>query len=72
MEILEQTETFLETVEKSILDFGDRFARGRIDILLSTLRLLGIRERLPKEQADIILAYLKNVEDIDDEEDIPS
>ena len=61
-------EMLLEQVEKNVFEFGDRFAQGRIGILLSTLKLLGIRERLSKEQADYVLEDLKDVEDIDEEE----
>lgn len=69
MGIIEQVEMFLGQVERNIDDFGDRFARGRIDLMLSTMDLLGIRERLPKGQADSILADLKDVEELGD---IPS
>lgn len=70
MGVIEQVETFLEEAERNILGFGDRFARGRIDIMLSTLKLLGIRERLPKEDANRVLAELENIEDIKDEGDM--
>jgi len=71
MGLMEQMETFLEHVEQNLYDFGDRFARGRIDMLLSTLNLLGIRERLPEEHSDRVLADLEDVEGIDEADDNP-
>ena len=63
MVILEQIEKHLETLDKHIVDFSNNAAQGKIDLLLSTLQLLGIKEYLPKDQADRILTELKNIED---------
>lgn len=63
MVILEQIEKCLQNLDKHIVGFGDNVAQRRIDLLLSTLHLIGIREYLPKGQADRILTPLKNIED---------
>ncbi|KON30316.1 hypothetical protein AC482_04095 [miscellaneous Crenarchaeota group-15 archaeon DG-45] len=65
MGLTEQVGGLLEQVERNLCDFGDRVGRGRIDLMLSTLRLLGIRESLPREEADYALGALEDVEDID-------
>ena len=68
MSLAEQLAGFLEHVERNLCEFGDRVGRSRIDSMLSTLRLLGIRESLPREEADYALADLVEFEDIEGEE----
>lgn len=58
-------------MEWRVSDLIENTERVRVDRVLSTLKLLGIREHLPKRQADIALEDLKNVEDIIKEEDLP-
>lgn len=71
MENMEHAEGFLEQVERNLCNIGDRVGRARIDIFLSTLRLLGIRESLPKEEADYALGELDDVENIGETEENP-
>jgi hypothetical protein len=63
MVILEQIEKRLQNLDKHIVGFADNVAQRRIDLLLSTLQLLGIRDYLPKGQANPILTQLENIED---------
>jgi len=60
-----KTVGILERAEDQILDLGERMERVRTDRLLSTLKLLGIMEHLPKDQVDRALVKLRDIEDVD-------
>jgi len=70
MNFLELIETILERAEKIIFDFGEKYGKRRMDLLISTFDFVGVRDQNLEKHSGCIMTD-SGIEEIEEIEAIP-
>lgn len=71
MNFIELIETILERAEKMIFYFGEKYGKRRMDLLISTLDFVGMRDQNLEKHSGYIMMD-SGIEEIEEIETIPT